>query len=456
MIFKAIFTGALSLLGTALATVYPTPPDVLYPTTTWVKKSGKSKMGHINAPFTAADGSSDNVHMYRLDLVGTDYERGYAHGALLSKEILEFVEIALPKYYIAAVMNIDVSQYPEPLHTILKIAQAKGALAAPDAMMRAMKWVYDQEEQYMPSYILEEMDGVADGLCNTLGSSCNATEWRETIRTVNMLPELIKMACSEVGAWGEGSETGKLVQLRALDFGGGPFDNYTVAAVYRSEEKGSRAFISITFPAFVGVITGVAQDGIGISEKFGDDHPGAYDGEPDVFVLRDILQQSKTKAEAEAYLASVKRTWAMYVGIGDFATQTMDIVMYQQASAITYTDETMPSVTSQPYLKNVVYVNKHGQPSGYNPNGSDELYTALNEFYGKLSLDTLRTVIQYHQSGDVHIAMYDFGANTMQVAIGRVNAKGDYHPEGSDDEEMWKAYNRPFLRFSMTDLWAGI
>ena len=108
MIFKAIFTGALSLLGTALATVYPTPPDVLYPTTTWVKKSGKSKMGHINAPFTAADGSSDNVHMYRLDLVGTDYERGYAHGALLSKEILEFVEIALPKYYVAAVMSIDV------------------------------------------------------------------------------------------------------------------------------------------------------------------------------------------------------------------------------------------------------------------------------------------------------------------------------------------------------------
>jgi hypothetical protein len=75
------------------------------------------------------------------------------------------------------------------------------------------------------------------------------------------------MACSEVGAWGEGSETGKLVQLRALDFGGGPFDNYTVVAVYRSEEKGSRAFVSITFPAFVGVITGVAQDGIGISEK---------------------------------------------------------------------------------------------------------------------------------------------------------------------------------------------
>lgn len=110
------------------------------------------------------------------------------------------------------------------------------------------------------------------------------------------------MACTAVGAWGRGSETGKLIQLRALDFGGGPFVNNTVMVVYRSEEKNSRAFVSVTFPGFVGVITGVAQDGIGVSEKFGDDHPGAYDGEPDVFVLRDILQLSKNKAEAEAHM----------------------------------------------------------------------------------------------------------------------------------------------------------
>lgn len=55
---------------------------------------------------------------------------------------------------------------------------------------------------------------------------------------------------------------------------------------------------------------GASQD-IGITEKFGDDHPGAYDGEPDVFVLRDLIQHSANKAEAEAYMASVKRTWAM-------------------------------------------------------------------------------------------------------------------------------------------------
>lgn len=39
-----------------------------------------------------------------------------------------------------------------------------------------------------------------------------------------------------------------------------------------------------------------------LNYQFGDEHPGAYDGEPDVFVLRDILQLSKNRAEAESHM----------------------------------------------------------------------------------------------------------------------------------------------------------
>ena len=42
---------------------------------------------------------------------------------------------------------------------------------------------------------------MADGLCNTLGSSCNATEWRETIRTVNMLPEVFRAVKSIISMY---------------------------------------------------------------------------------------------------------------------------------------------------------------------------------------------------------------------------------------------------------------
>jgi hypothetical protein len=84
---------------------------VLYPSkyTTWLRSNGDSKVGYIDIPFVNDKGESDNVHMYRLDMVGeTDYDRGFAHGALLRNEIIEFVEVALPKYYLEILFSPDI------------------------------------------------------------------------------------------------------------------------------------------------------------------------------------------------------------------------------------------------------------------------------------------------------------------------------------------------------------
>jgi hypothetical protein len=115
----------------------------------------------------------------------------------------------------------------------------------------------------------------------------------------------------------------------------------------------------------------------------------------------------------------------------------------------------MPSITGQPYLQNIVYVDKYVQPSGLDPSSNHNLYTALSDFNGQITLDTARTIIQYHRSGDVHIAQYDFGSNYVQVAVGKINQYGQYGPVDGTDMTVWKAYNRPFVRFSLDDLWAG-
>ncbi len=47
-----------------------------------------------------------------------------------------------------------------------------------------------------------------------------------------MLPELIRMACTAYGAWGNATGGKGLTQVRALDFGGGPFANYTVRHLF--------------------------------------------------------------------------------------------------------------------------------------------------------------------------------------------------------------------------------
>jgi len=275
------------------------------------------------------------------------------------------------------------------------------------------------------------------------------------------LPELIRMACTAYGAWGKATAGNSLIQMRALDFGGGPFANYTVAAVYRDAvvTDDSNAFVSITFPGFAGVITGVSERGIGVSEKVWmtydtpDLQPGSYNGESDVFVLRDILQLSKNRADAEQMVQAANRTWAIFIGIGDYETNVLDLIGYKQDSATVYTDVTMPSVTGQPYLESVCYVDKHPQPSGEGPNGT--LPTALADFYGNISLETSKTITQYHQTGDLHIASYDYSAKNMNLAVGRINHEGQYQPTGGSDSSVWKAYNRPYLKFSLPDLWTG-
>lgn len=61
-------------------------------------------------------------------------------------------------------------------------------------------------------------------------------------------------------------------------------------------------------------------------------------------------------------------------------------------------------------------------------------------------------MVQFHETGDVHIAMYDFGEKRLLFSFGRINENGEYGPEGGSQ---WKAYNRPYLTFALDDLWQG-
>lgn len=468
--FLVLATAALT--ATVTATEYPEPPQIFdysAQTTTWDKiKSGNSRVGKIDIPFVGTDGSEDAFQMTRLDLVGDAHTRGYDFGFLMAKEIVDFIERGLNEYYIDAVMGLsfDTSKFPEPLQKIFEVIKVKGALAAPDAFNKAYAWVYAKEEQFFPQYIVDEMEGMGAGLCARLnslkGEKCDVATMTTTIKNVNMFPELVRMACSAYGAWGKANSAvnnGTLVQLRALDFGEGPWVHDQIIATYR--EPGQRPFVTVTFPGLVGVITGIAQDGVGVSEKvwmiYPEDggsnlQPGAYDGVPDVFALREILQHKVNRAEAEEYINSIKRTWGMWVGVGDFTSQTFDLIQYRQADATTLTDVTAPAETGQPYLEGVCYVDKHPQPSGEGPTGT--FPTALTDFYGNITMENTRAIVQFHQTGDVHIATYDYGNKQMMVSVGKLNGDGKFGPE--DDKNQGKAYNRPYLRLNLDDLWQGL
>lgn len=447
---------------------YPEPPPIFQasPNTVWDdKETAGSRRAQIHIPFTnTLTGEADTVDLIRLDLVGDAQERGFAHGALLHREILEFMEVKLPIYYEQLFPGNFIEGLPP---AIQKLAELGLGMKSKHFFESAMWWVYQNEEKYMEPELITEMEAIADGVCSAVGHGCNVTMIAKEIKTVNMFPELVRMACTAYGAWGSATEKceanpGGLVQVRALDFGGGPFANYTVVSTSRPKD-GSQAFVSVGFPGLVGAITGISEKGVGISEKVfmvsrshKDMQYGRYDGVPDVFALRHILEHSASRVEAESYLQSIMRTFAIFIGIGDYETQKFDLVTYKRQAATVYTDETITDVTSQPSIEDVCYVDRHPQPST-----DTSLPQVLSDLHGDLSAANARVATQFHKTGDLHIAVYDYSAKQLLVSVGRVNGHGDYCPDSMvtdgqcSDDKIWMAYNRPYVQFDLATLFEG-
>ena len=157
-------------------------------------------------------------------------------------EIVEFTGPQLDKFYSQEVLGLDVSQFPDPLKKILSVLKVAGAIAAPRVFKEAMACklhfrtissmiirmtiflvtiffsvvgVWEKEQSYVPQYMVDEMDGIAAGVCAKMdllnptsvegGSglptipACNVTEWSLKVKHLNMLPELIRMACTAYG-----------------------------------------------------------------------------------------------------------------------------------------------------------------------------------------------------------------------------------------------------------------
>lgn len=152
-------------------------------------------------------------------------------------------------------------------------------------------------------------------------------------------------------------------------------------------------------------------------------------------MIRDIVELADDRASAEAYMRAANRTWSVFLGVGDFSTNEMDIVGYVAAyctsiprirrrsharcscsyqgpycapcrashhrpyrlcSSLTsrarapssrhryrhddlhvYTPETMPAITLQPEFENLVYVDKHPQVGREGPcNSPTKSYSA--------------------------------------------------------------------------------
>jgi hypothetical protein len=79
----------------------------------------------------------------------------------------------------------------------------------------------------------------------------------------------------------------------------------------------------------------------------------------------------------------------------------MDIAGYREADFHAYTPDTMPVVTGQPHMDDLVYVDKHPQPSA----DITTLPDLLTTYYGSIDQPATAAIAAGHETGDLHIAM---------------------------------------------------
>lgn len=219
--------------------------------------------------------SLDIVHVY-----GSPRERGLAHGRLLSDRLLRFTNVLLPEFYVQEFDGLaDNNKLPAWLRSAIRSFAKEHAAQAFELALGWLQGVQHSYNNVSAAAIFEELEAIAQGACEVAaatGSACDARTLATTLRNMNVLPDLIRMQCSMLGAWGSATPSGTLLQLRSLDFGGGPFANNSVMLVHHPPtlpDGTSQSFASLSWPGFAGAVTGFNPT-LSLSEKVNDLHGG--------------------------------------------------------------------------------------------------------------------------------------------------------------------------------------
>jgi len=190
-------------------------------------------------------------------------------------------------------------------------------------------------------------------------------------------------------------------------------------------------------------MTGFSAAPLGVCEKVWLSYNGTQSriGMPWTFVLQDILQYDVDKTSAINRIVNTPRTCSIFVGLGDY-TNTFDVVEYSYEEVIVYDQRNFPVYQAHPKFDGLVYVDKHMQPS-HDPC----LSQLLQKYYGFIAPEViLRYITSVFQTGNMHLAIYDFKLMQMYVSnAGIYNATADYAQP---------AYARTFARLDLSAMFA--
>lgn len=319
---------------------------------------------------------------------------------------------------------------------------------------------YEITRHYTPPWFEEELRGMADGS----GVSYDA------IRRLNLLPELIKAACTVLGAWGGSTVSSALVHLRSLDWDEkAPIAKYATVTIYhpnasyegyakhfhdyyKQPYKTSHTFANFGYAGLIGSLNAYNDVSVGLGQKVWittEQDITSRLGNPWTYVLRDVVQFSDSIDTALTMMENTKRTCSIHLGLGQYDRSRANgnssladfvAIEYSAKEMNIFHWEDMYNTKNHPLLKDVVYWDPYIQPSNDPCLGS-----LLVEHYGRLDAPTIiRNITSTLQTGNTLNLIMDYEENAAYLA----------YSAPQDPEGPLEAFNRAHTRLDMAKLFA--
>jgi predicted choloylglycine hydrolase len=233
---------------------------------------------------------------YLLHLKGSHHEMGYQYGKLLGYKFdntLRAFESLFPKIPLGSFGRWLLNRY---------VYYKAGKI-----------------EKYVPAEYIEEMKGMADSF----------KDYNPDYRILLFFHVLHDIghnfASSAFAVSGDATPDGKLLIGRNADLGNrGTFDNLKTIVFYEPDKGNS--FVSICWPAMVGVISGMNDKGIVVSVMSSRSTDVSMEGMPISFLLKKILQYSNTIDEAIKIISETPRMASSSIIIGNGKTNEAVVV----------------------------------------------------------------------------------------------------------------------------------
>ncbi len=225
---------------------------------------------------------SNGVHLI-LHLKGSPYEMGFQHGELLKDKIMSMFD----EYFIKTSKKRGINK------------------------KNMIKIVKKYMEEHIPSYIIEEIKGLADGanidydtiLLMQSFLDILSIGWSNEGKAINYMFG----GCSSFAARGKATEGGILIHARNIDFPDEEVLRKHAVLIVYEPDMGKKMVIP-GWAGLIGALTGMNEEGVTLSEDTISTSDDDIKGTPFMLLLRNALQNANTAEELRDLVKISKKT----------------------------------------------------------------------------------------------------------------------------------------------------